>query len=206
MPPAARISDHHTCPLHGGGKDATGEPTVLIGFRPAARVSDRLSCGGAVDRIAEGSPTVLIGHERAARMGDATTHGGVIVQGERTVLIGVPAQGFALEAAARGGVPFCEVCEQKRRAREDDGEDLEIEEYDGYFRVVQEGTDEPARGVRYRITRASGEQIEGTTDDEGRTRVVDTEVAELLGLEILDEPAEIEERRAPDADGPEGER
>lgn len=191
MPPAARITDKHTCPLHGGGPDATGEPTVLIGFRPAARVNDLLSCGPTVDRIAEGSPTVLIGFQRAARMGDATTHGGVIVQGEKTVLIGIPGQGAALEAAAREGVPFCEVCEKKRRAAEEaEIEDLEIEEHDGYFRVVHDGTDEPAAGVRYRITRAGGAVIEGTTDGDGRTKVVDTGVAELLEIEILDERGE----------------
>lgn len=193
MPPAARITDNHTCPIHGGGTDATGEPSVLIGFRPAARVSDKLVCGPAVDVIAEGSPTVLIGFQPAARMGDATTHGGVIVQGERTVLIGIPGQGAALEAAAREGVPFCEICERKRKpVVEEQIEDteLEAEEHDGYFRVVHEGTDDPAAGVRYRITRANGAVIEGKTDGDGRTQVVDTRVAEPLEIELLDEPRE----------------
>lgn len=98
MPPAARVSDMHTCPMatpgtppipHVGGPILPpGEPTVLIGMLPAARVGDMATCVGPPDTIAMGSMTVLIGNKPAARMGDQTGHGGVIVKGEPTVLIG----------------------------------------------------------------------------------------------------------------------
>jgi uncharacterized Zn-binding protein involved in type VI secretion len=93
MPPAARITDNHTCPkvdppAHVGGPVVQGEATVLIGFRPAARVGDPLECVPAMDVIAKGEPTVLIGNRDAARIGDKTEHGGVIVQGCYSVLIG----------------------------------------------------------------------------------------------------------------------
>jgi len=94
MPPAARISDMHTCPLsdgpkpHVGGPIIKGEPTVLIGFMPAARVTDTLVCVGPPDMIAKGSATVKIGYLPAARLGDQTVHGGVIVVGFPTVMIG----------------------------------------------------------------------------------------------------------------------
>jgi uncharacterized Zn-binding protein involved in type VI secretion len=95
MPPAARITDMHTCPMttgpvpHVGGPILPpGEPTVLIGMLPAARVTDMLTCVGPPDTIIMGSPTVLIGNLMAARMGDQTAHGGVIVLGEPTVIIG----------------------------------------------------------------------------------------------------------------------
>jgi uncharacterized Zn-binding protein involved in type VI secretion len=116
MPPAARISDQHTCPAHGGAAVTTGEGTVLIGFHPAARVGDVIACP-APDVIEEGSPTVLIGYQQAARLGDATVHGGVLVTGCDTVLIGIPGQGAALESAALDGVPFCEVCEKAKKAK-----------------------------------------------------------------------------------------
>jgi len=64
------------------------EPTVLIGFLPAARVGDMATCVGPPDSIVMGSMTVLIGSKPAARLGDPTAHGGVIVLGEMTVLIG----------------------------------------------------------------------------------------------------------------------
>lgn len=95
MPPAARISDMHTCPMvnpgpvpHVGGPVVVGCPTVLIGGMPAARVGDMCTCVGPPDTIAMGSTTVLIGNMPAARMGDSTAHGGVIVVGCPTVLIG----------------------------------------------------------------------------------------------------------------------
>ena len=95
MPPAARLSDMHACPMvtvlvpHVGGPILPPCcPTVLIGFLPAARVGDMATCVGPPDVIAKGSMTVLIGGQPAARMGDLTAHGGVIVLGEPTVMIG----------------------------------------------------------------------------------------------------------------------
>ena len=117
MPPAARLTDLHTCPMvtvavpHVGGPiTSPGVPLVLIGGLPAAVVGDICTCVGPPDAIAMGEPTVQIGGRFAARMGDPTVHGGVIVMGCPTVLIGGPpgtlppgavaATGKALEAAA----------------------------------------------------------------------------------------------------------
>jgi len=96
MPPAARVSDMHTCPLvnpgpvpHVGGPIIPPcEPTVLINFLAAARIGDMLVCVGPTDIIAEGSTSVTIGFQPAARMGDMTVHGGVIVEGSPDVIIG----------------------------------------------------------------------------------------------------------------------
>lgn len=93
--PAARITDMHVCPMttgpvpHVGGPILPpGEPTVLIGGMPAAKVGDMATCTGPPDSIVMGSNTVLIGGMPAARLGDSTAHGGTIVAGEPTVLIG----------------------------------------------------------------------------------------------------------------------
>jgi uncharacterized Zn-binding protein involved in type VI secretion len=90
MPPAARVTDLHTCPipLHVGGPILAGEPRVLIGFLPAARVGDPAVCVIGQDSIAAGSTTVMIGGKPAARMGDLTTHGGTVVAGYPQILIG----------------------------------------------------------------------------------------------------------------------
>ena len=95
MPPAARVTDMHTCPMvtgvvpHVGGPIMPpGHPITLIGSLPAARVGDLVTCAGPPDTIVKGSPTVLIGNMPAARMGDNTAHGGVIVLGHPTTLIG----------------------------------------------------------------------------------------------------------------------
>ncbi len=105
MPPAARITDMHVCPMvtpgtppipHVGGPILpAGAPTVLIGMLPAARVTDMAVCVGPPDVIVKGSMTVLIGGLPAARMGDTTAHGGTIVLGEPTVMIGESGSGGA---------------------------------------------------------------------------------------------------------------
>ena len=58
---------------HVGGPVLSGAATVLIGFQPAARVGDSLTCVPAIDSIAAGEPTVLIENQPAARIGDPTT-------------------------------------------------------------------------------------------------------------------------------------
>jgi len=94
MPPAARITDMHTCPAangpvpHVGGPIiGPGVPTVLIGGLPAAVVGDMCTCVGPPAPIVKGSAKVMIGGRPAARMGDTTGHGGVIVGGMPTVMI-----------------------------------------------------------------------------------------------------------------------
>ncbi|MBL3570529.1 type VI secretion protein [Rhodovulum sulfidophilum] len=95
MPPAARLTDMHVCPMvtgvvpHVGGPVAgPGVATVLIGSLPAAVVGDSCVCVGPPDSIVKGSATVMIGGMPAARMGDTTSHGGSIVLGLATVMIG----------------------------------------------------------------------------------------------------------------------
>src|SRR6218665_2683694 len=96
MPPATRNSNVHVCPRggpgpvpHVGGPTSSGEPTVIIGGIPAARVGDSLVCfGGPPDSISQGEATVIITGQQAARLGDGTSHGGMLVAGCPTVIIG----------------------------------------------------------------------------------------------------------------------
>ena len=93
--PAARLLDMHVCPMvtvlvpHVGGPIVGPcAPTVLIGFLPAARITDMAVCVGPPDMIALGSFTVLIEVLPAARILDMTIHGGMIVLGDFTVIVG----------------------------------------------------------------------------------------------------------------------
>lgn len=98
MPPAARLTDLHNCPMvtpgqppipHVGGPLlGPGAPTVLIGKLPAACLGDMAVCVGPPDSIVQGSSNVMIGGRPAARLGDSTAHGGTITLGDFTVLIG----------------------------------------------------------------------------------------------------------------------
>ena len=98
MPPAARVTDLHTCPMvtpglppipHVGGPViGPGVPNVLIGGLPASVLGDMATCVGPPDVIVKGSATVLLGGRPAARMGDTTAHGGLVAFGLPTVMIG----------------------------------------------------------------------------------------------------------------------
>jgi uncharacterized Zn-binding protein involved in type VI secretion len=95
MPPAARVTDMHVCPMTTGPVPHVGGPvsgpgcaTVLIGGMPAALMGDMCVCSGPPDSVVKGSATVMIGGKPAARMGDSTAHGGTIVLGCMTVIIG----------------------------------------------------------------------------------------------------------------------
>jgi uncharacterized Zn-binding protein involved in type VI secretion len=100
MPPAARLTDKHFCPMtnqidltpipHVGGQIiGPGASNVLIGGLPASVLGDKCFCVGSHDdTIVKGSSTVLICGKPAVRMGDACLHGGYVLQGCPTVRIG----------------------------------------------------------------------------------------------------------------------
>ena len=95
MPPAARVTDIHVCPMVTGLVPHVGGPilppcamTVIVGGLPAARITDMAVCVGPPDVIVMGSSSVLIEYLPAARMLDNTAHGGMIVMGCFTVIIG----------------------------------------------------------------------------------------------------------------------
>jgi len=111
MPPAARVTDMHVCPMWSGLVPHVGgpilppcEPRVMIGGLPAARISDKCVCAGGPDVIVKGSPTVLIGGLPAARIGDLTAHGGMIITGMFNVLIGEAGTGSSYFGVATPGL------------------------------------------------------------------------------------------------------
>jgi len=101
-------------PHVGGPVLPLGEPTVLIGWKPAARVGDKLVCVGPPDTISQGEPSVKIGYRDAARFGDATIHGGKITMGCLSVIIGSSPQGVAL----RTDKPLCEECDKAKKRQD----------------------------------------------------------------------------------------
>jgi uncharacterized Zn-binding protein involved in type VI secretion len=103
MPPAARITDKHSCAKHPPNKVAQGHSSVIVGYQPQARVSDCEDCGSA---ITKGEKTVIIEGQEAARKGDPTSHGGTIASGCPTVIIG---------GNPWSDKPFQEDCPQKEK-------------------------------------------------------------------------------------------
>lgn len=90
MPAAARVGDPTG---HPGVIGPPGEPTVLIGGRPAATVGTAHQCGSPAAHGPSaigppGSSTVLIGGRPAARVGDTAGCGAPITSGCQSVWIG----------------------------------------------------------------------------------------------------------------------
>jgi len=161
--PAARLGD---TTAHGGVIVA-GEPTVLIGGAPAARVGDMHTCpipGGPPPPhvggpITLGSFTVLIGGKPAARVGDMCTCTGPpdsIVMGCNTVLIGMSGGGGGAGMAGAGG----EEGEGEEGANADKSKELadgsgaedEAETENHYLDVkFKDKGGKPITGVAYKI-------------------------------------------------------
>lgn len=96
--PQARIGDLSMCNLFPPPPPAgpivaatpialTGAFTVLVGKKPAARVSDQ-HIGLGPHPIVKGSLTVLMQKMPSARVGDMHVCGGSVMIGEFTVLVG----------------------------------------------------------------------------------------------------------------------
>lgn len=95
VPPAARVTDIHTC----------------------AKLPEEGPHPSSPDRVVEGASNVLVEGRPAARMGDGLAHGGRILTGFASVLVGDTTQTAILREAAASGVPFCEECERLKGAR-----------------------------------------------------------------------------------------
>jgi uncharacterized Zn-binding protein involved in type VI secretion len=187
--PAARLTDMHVCPMitvlvpHAGGPIAfPGEPRVLIGGLPAARVGDFCVCVGPPDVIAMGSFTVLIGGKPAARMGDLTAHGGTIVAGYPQVLIGDAGGGagtpaaFTMSKARAEGAAFTQtncgsagVMEQVKDSPLLQTGDPLKKSWVEIELVDQKG--KPVPHERYRVVPPGGKPTEGFLDDKGFARI-----------------------------------
>ncbi|WP_326698795.1 PAAR domain-containing protein [Streptomyces sp. NBC_01754] len=87
---AARVGDPTG---HPGAVGPPGEPTVLIGGKPAATAGTPHQCAAPVAHppsvlVVPGGRTVLIGGRPAARVGDPAGCGAPVTSGCATVLIG----------------------------------------------------------------------------------------------------------------------
>ena len=175
--PAARIGD---MTAHGG-TITIGQPTVLIGGMPAARVGDMHVCpmvnpgvpppphvGGPV---AMGSSGVLIGGMPAARMGDMATCAGPpdsIVMGCFTVLIGEVGSGAA-GGGGGGGSSAAAAQASAATAQFDNNEATTKEEDWVEFEFVDEAG-LPVSGVPYAFEDPDGNVSEGTLRMDGTAR------------------------------------
>ncbi len=180
MPAAARLGDptSHGPPLLGAGS-----PNVLIGGKPAWRITDFHTCplfdgksphGGGL--VSVGCPKVLINNVPAAKMGDMVMEAAgppnPITAGEPTVLIceGAGGVGGMTSKAASGGMPSAV---QSGPGYEDSAEEEskpgQQKDEMSYIKgqVVDDATGEAIEGIPVLILGDDGRRYQTKTDDQG---------------------------------------
>ena len=84
MKPAARLTDTHTCPIHGPNPIVgVSTPSTCDGL-PIARVGDTTACGAT---ILVGSAVCIVDNKPVAHIGSTTSCGGVITTGSPKMLV-----------------------------------------------------------------------------------------------------------------------
>ncbi len=103
--PAARRTDQHVCPIHGGGPVAQPRTTnVLVEGMPPAGIGDTHICGASQDVLTEGVPHVHWPDAiPASAVGHKTAHGGVQSAGASHVMLVPQGGGWGKELFARLG-------------------------------------------------------------------------------------------------------
>lgn len=163
MPPAARVTDMHTCPLtdpkpHVGGQvQPPGSTDVFIEDAPAARAApdytgEFAKCEAPTpDFLAQGSPNVFLNDKLATRRGDLTQHGGRIDTGALQVEIGIEGDA-ATVLPIRGGRGRAQ--EDASSSGSDDGTGAAAEE-----RSSNHGDEQPAEAVATGSVHAAFERV-----------------------------------------------
>ena len=119
-------------------------------------------CGPNTWTAIEGSSSVFINSKAAHRLDDHDQHcGGVgaMVEGSPNVFTG----------DGSSSVPTRAV----------------LPSFEGGFQVLNEVTGLPMPNMEYRLTTAAGKVYKGITNEEGFTRVVGTDAAEELKIEVF---------------------
>lgn len=156
----ARVGDQVTCPKKGHGTTVivSGDPTMIIDGRPAARHGDKCACGAT-----------LISSQFVSTTSDG---GAANPQG-------------ASAAQAAGAAHFAQ--HSTPRMEVDEASGLLVMSHDQFFVLTDELTGEPLVRWRYRLS-CGGKTVEGTTDETGQTQKITAKeksdvTIELLGVE-----------------------
>jgi len=158
-----------------GGVVVTGDQTVTVFGRPAARKGDMTTCPKCKGTYPIVQGTRSTGSSQwLALEGMRTACGATLIA----------SQHFWQEALADGNgsgassnAPPSEVASASTV-------------YRGRFQAIDEATREPVAGRQYRITSMNGAMLEGATDAEGYTNWVESESPDMLSLHWLEQDHE----------------
>jgi uncharacterized Zn-binding protein involved in type VI secretion len=170
----------------GGGTVVSGSPFTDIDGKPVARIGDSVVClrhGPTV--IVSGDSTMIIDGQPVARHGDGIACGCSLISVQQ-VHVHIDAGGGGGGAGASAAAATEPALSEALAAAEEDGE------FDLDFLVTEQGSGEPLVDWPYRIELASGREIEGRTDSEGKTAKLSSKEAETATLHVYMPDAEGE--------------
>ncbi|QHC98516.1 MULTISPECIES: PAAR domain-containing protein [unclassified Pseudomonas] len=167
--PAARVSDPTACPLPGHGTNpiAAGSGDVFFDGLAAAREGDASACGGAM--VGGLATTVKINGKSAVTVDSEGTHGNKVTAGSGTVIIG----------NSHSPAPFVPPLP------------VEIQwPFSQHFVVRNPRNGAPVADRSYTLRTASGKEVKGVTDAQGRTKPIASHLAESVTL-IVEEQSSL---------------
>ncbi|WP_133490763.1 PAAR domain-containing protein [Alcanivorax sp. 24] len=157
---------------HGGTVIGASTTTDIDG-KGVARVGDKVICpkhgpSPIITTIATGDPTNLVDGQPVARHGDKTACGATLISSQAGSVVdaGGGKKGSDLGAVAAGLATVVGVSAAVIGAR--------TSRYDEQIRFVN-AKGAPLAGVSYRLEMDDGSVVEGETDDDGRSRRVETD-------------------------------
>ncbi|MBA1232768.1 hypothetical protein G7013_24265 [Pseudomonas viridiflava] len=167
--PAARVTDPTACPLPGHGTNpiVAGSGDVFFDGLPAARQGDASACGGAMSGGL--ATTVLINGKPAATVDSVGTHGNKVTAGSGTVIIGNSHTPAAFVAPLPVDIKW---------------------PFNQHFVVRNPRTGAPVSERPYILRTASGKEVKGVTDAQGRTGDIASHLAESVTL-IIEEQTSL---------------
>ena len=155
----AKLGDQVACPCNGGPhRIVSAVSTTFVDGLPVARVGDRSSCGAS---IVTGLDWYPIEGAAAAIHGSKTSCGGIVIAAASAVT-GQPPSG------ARGASASF----------------LPSAQFDEHFILSDSDTGLPLPNRPYKLMTASGKIIEGTTDENGKTKHATSYDAEAVSVEF----------------------
>lgn len=157
---------------HGGTVIGASTTTDIDG-KGVARVGDKVICpkhgpSPIITTIATGDPTNLVDGQPVARHGDKTACGATLISSQAASVVdaGGGKKGSDLGAVAAGLATIVGVSAAVIGAR--------TSRYDEQIRFVN-AKGAPLAGVNYRLEMDDGSVVEGETDDDGRSRRIETD-------------------------------
>lgn len=165
----------------GGGRMITCSPITDVDGKGVCRKGDKATCpthNGVFPITGGCDPTTIIDDEEVALHG-ATLACGCKVLSAQQMRVFLDAGGGA--GAARSSVAAQGITAFTQAAVGG------LLPHDEAFVLISELTGKPLAKRQYRVVRTDGAAEEGTTDDEGQTHVVASEMPEVLHVEIGEE-------------------